>query len=93
MPSLDVFLIRREPICAALTKQQPIQSNLFFLALVVEAGRSFSNLRLLACIHKLYVGDVLAGNHHAVGEFDFLNLELSLFLKGKQNFSFQMKRI
>ena len=47
------------------------------MALVVEAGRGFGDFHLLACVHQLHVGDVLAGIHHAVGELDFLHLEFA----------------
>ena len=46
-----------------------------FLALVVEAGRSFGDFDFLACIHKLHLGDILAGVRHAVRELDFFHLE------------------
>ena len=47
------------------------------MALVVEAGRGFGDFHLLACVHQLHVGDVLAGIYHAVRELDFLHLEFA----------------
>ena len=57
--------------------QHLVQRHKGFLALVVEAGRGFGDFHLLACVHQLHVGDVLAGIHHAVGELDFLHLEFA----------------
>ena len=57
--------------------QHLVQRHKGFLALVVEAGRGFGDFHLLACVHQLHVGDVLAGIHHAVRELDFLHLELA----------------
>ena len=57
--------------------QHLVKRHKGFLALVVEAGRGFGDFHLLACVHQLHVGDVLAGIHHAVGELDFLYLELA----------------
>ena len=48
-----------------------------FLALIIEAGRGFGDFHLLACVHQLHVGDVLAGIYHAVRELDFLHLEFA----------------
>ena len=57
--------------------QHLVKRHKSFLALVVEAGRGFGDFHLLACVHQLHVGDVLAGIHHAVGELDFLHLEFA----------------
>ena len=57
--------------------QHLVKRHKGFLALVVEAGRGFGDFHLLACVHQLHVGDVLAGIHHAVGELDFLHLEFA----------------
>ena len=57
--------------------QHLVKRHKGFLALVVEAGRGFGDFHLLACVHQLHVGDVLAGIHHAVRELDFLHLELA----------------
>ena len=55
--------------------QHLVQRHKGFLALVVEAGGSFGDLYLLACIHQLHLGGILAGVRHAVGELDLLHLE------------------
>ena len=57
--------------------QHLVQRHKGFLALVVEAGRGFGDFHLLACVHQLHVGDVLAGIHHAVGELNFFHLEFA----------------
>ena len=70
------FPIHANPKCFILL-QHLVQRHECFLALVVEAGRSFGDFHLLACVHQLHVGDVLAGIHHAVGELNFFHLEFA----------------
>ena len=70
------FAIHANPKCFILL-QHLVQRNEGFLALVIEAGRGFGDFHLLACVHQLHIGDVLAGIHHAVRELDFLHLELA----------------